>query len=145
MTSSSGRKLLRAEAPEGAPLIYADGVYALPQPGGLVAVGSTSENRFSHDGTDALLDPVLETARALSPLLARAEVVERWSGIRPRAPRPDPLLGPVPGMEGVFAALGGFKIGFGLAPLVGEVLADMLEGQAPPLPAGFAAAEQMAR
>lgn len=137
--------LLRAEAPEGAPLIYADGVYAVPQPGGMVAVGSTSENRYLHDETDAGLDPVIETARKLSPLLSDAVVVERWAGIRPRAPRPDPLMGPVPGQKGVFAALGGFKIGFGLAPLVGEVLADMLEGATPPLPEGFAAADQMSR
>lgn len=137
--------LLRAQVPDDAPLIFADGVYAVPQPGGLVAVGSTSENQWETTGPDQQLDPVIAAARALSPALAEAPVHARWAGIRPRARRPDPMLGPVPGLPGVLAALGGFKIGFGLAPLVAETLADMIEGARPDLPPGFSAAEQMGR
>ncbi|MSU88605.1 FAD-dependent oxidoreductase [Rhodobacteraceae bacterium 2CG4] len=135
--------LLQADTPAAAPLVFADGIYVVPQPGGLVAVGSTSENRWADPAPDARLEAVIARARALVPALADAPVRERWAGIRPRAPRPDPMLGPVPGLPGVLAALGGFKIGFGLAPLVAETLADMIAGGAPDLPADFAAAAQI--
>src|SRR5690606_41267108 len=41
-----------------------------------------------------------------------------------------PVLGPWPGRAGQFVANGGFKIGFGMAPKVAEVMADLvLEGR----------------
>jgi len=137
--------LLRARVSDHAPLLFADGVYAVPQPGGLVAVGSTSENQWDDAAPDQRLDPVIAAARTLSRALAAPRGHARGAGSRPRARRPEPMLGPVPGMPGVLAALGGFKIGFGLAPLVAETLADMIEGARPDLPPGFAAAEQMGR
>jgi glycine oxidase len=40
------------------------------------------------------------------------------------------VLGPWPGRPGHFVANGGFKIGFGMAPKVAEVMADLvLEGR----------------
>ena len=42
---------------------------------------------------------------------------------------PASLLGPWPGRPGHFIANGGFKIGFGVVPLVAQVMADLvLEG-----------------
>ncbi len=41
-----------------------------------------------------------------------------------------PVLGPWPGRPGQFVANGGFKIGFGMAPKVADVMADLvLEGR----------------
>ncbi len=137
--------LLRADAPAGAPLITADGVYVVPQPGGRVAVGSTSEDDWD-DPTrvDARLDAVIAQAGALCPALAGAPVIERWAALRPRAARSDPMIGWAPGRTGVLIAGGGFKIGFGIAHAIGESLADMVEGHAPPLPPGFAVADHAA-
>jgi glycine oxidase len=54
----------------------------------------------------------------------------RWAGIRPKAASRAPLLGAWPGRAAHFVANGGFKIGFGMAPKVAEVMADLvLEGQ----------------
>ena len=137
--------LLAADAPADAPLIFADGVYVVPQPDGRVAVGSTSEDVWEDAiACDARLDAVVARARALRPALADAPVVARWAALRPRAARPDPMLGPMPGRDGVLIAAGGFKTGFGLAPAVGEILADMVEGRSPPLPDGFAVADHLA-
>ncbi len=36
------------------------------------------------------------------------------------------MLGPWPGRAGQFIANGGFKIGFGMAPKVAEVMADLV-------------------
>ena len=113
------------------PQIFADGIHAVPQSGGAVAVGSTSERQ--HDGaraTDARLDELIARARRLIPGLSGAPVIGRWAGIRPRPSTRSPWLGPYPGRPGHFVANGGFKIGFGLAPMIGETLADlMLQGQ----------------
>ena len=48
-----------------------------------------------------------------------------------------PMVGAWPGRPGHFIANGGFKIGFGMAPKVAEVMADLvLEGR-DSIPEGF--------
>ena len=64
------------------------------------------------------------------PALRDAKVLARWAGVRPRASSRAPLLGAWPGRPGHFLANGGFKIGFGMAPKIAEVMADLvLDGQ----------------
>jgi glycine oxidase len=64
-------------------------------------------------------------------------VIERWAGLRPRARSRAPMLGRWPGRPGHYIANGGFKIGFGMAPKVAEVMAAlMLDGQEA-IPEGF--------
>lgn len=121
-----------------APQVYADGIYIVPHANGTVAIGSTSENSFDDPtGTDAQLDDILARARAICPALGNAPVLQRWAGVRPKARRRDPMLGPVPGKDGVLAAMGAFKIGFGIAHKVGEVLADYAVGRDVDLPDSF--------
>ena len=77
-------------------------------------------------------------ATAAVPLLHGARVVERWAGLRPRARSRAPVLGPHPSRPGQFLANGGFKIGFGMAPRAGEVMADLLlEGREEAVPRAF--------
>lgn len=112
-----------------APQIYIDGLHVVPHADGTVAVGSTSEGTWQADGPDAQLDALIARVRALVPALKDAPVLPRWAGIRPRTASRMPLLGPHPTRAGVFLANGGFKIGIGLAPIVGRVMADLvLEG-----------------
>jgi len=113
-----------------APQVSAPGLHIVPHADGTVAVGSTSEASFSDPSTtDEQLEAVLARARALCPVLAEAPVIERWAGLRPRGPGRGPLLGAHPARPGTWIANGGYKIGFGLAPLVAESLAAaILEG-----------------
>ncbi|MHA6345087.1 NAD(P)/FAD-dependent oxidoreductase [Roseivivax sp. CAU 1761] len=113
------------------PQILADGLHIVPHDDGTVAVGSTTEREFDAPGaTDAQLDALIEQAGEVLPILAGARVVARWAGLRPRARSRAPMLGPWPGRAGHFVANGGFKIGFGMAPKVAEVMADLvLEGR----------------
>ncbi|MDV4144516.1 NAD(P)/FAD-dependent oxidoreductase [Shimia sp. FJ5] len=118
--------LLRLSRPD-APQLYADAVHIIPHVDGTVAIGSTSERDFdAPDTTDALLDEVIARAFAAVPALEGAEVIERWAGVRPRAKSRAPMLGAHPTKPGQFIANGGFKIGFGMAPKVGEVMADLI-------------------
>lgn len=120
------------------PQLFAGGLHLVPHADGTVAIGSTSENDWT-DGAavDAQCDGLLARAVAACPALQGAGVIERWAGVRPRARSRAPMLGAWPGRPGHFVANGGFKIGFGMAPKVAAVMADLvLEGR-DAIPPGF--------
>lgn len=124
--------LLRCDLGRAAPQVYADNVHIVPHENGTVAIGSTSENHWTQgDATDEKLDVLIAKARAILPCLAGAEVIEHWAGVRPRSITRAPVLGPWPGRAGHYVANGGFKIGFGMAPKIAQVMVDLvLDGRA---------------
>ena len=69
--------------------------------------------------------------------IAGAPVVARWAGLRPRARSRAPILGEWPDRPGHYIANGGFKIGFGMAPKVGQVMADLILRGQDTIPDGF--------
>ncbi|WP_424944498.1 NAD(P)/FAD-dependent oxidoreductase [Aliiroseovarius crassostreae] len=118
--------------------IAAGPVLIVPHDNGTVAVGSTSERDYtSPDQTDEQLEDILRQAGEVMPVLRAAPVIERWAGLRPRAKSRAPMLGEWPGREGEFIANGGFKIGFGMAPKVAEVMADLVLDGADTVPDRF--------
>ncbi|MEY8829300.1 NAD(P)/FAD-dependent oxidoreductase [Sedimentitalea sp. XS_ASV28] len=123
--------LLRFDAGANAPQLFVDALHLIPHSDGTLAIGSTSERNYDDArSTDALLDEVIERAIAAMPILHGVSVIERWAGLRPRARSRAPMLGHWPGKRDHFIANGGFKIGFGMAPKVAQVMADLLlEGQ----------------
>lgn len=133
-----GQALSLGFAAEGLPQLFADGLHVVPHADGTVAIGSTSETVFDDPAaTDGQLDTLHARAVAALPVLAGAPVVARWAGLRPRATTKAPVLGAWPGRAGHFVANGGFKIGFGIAPKVAQVMADLvLEGR-DAIPEGF--------
>ncbi len=133
-----GQAALLAYDAAGQPQIFAGGVHIVPHLDGTVAIGSTTERDYD-DGaaTDAQLDALIDRARALMPCLAVAPVVERWAGLRPRSRSRAPMIGPHPFRPGAFVANGGFKIGFGMAPGVARVMADLILDGIDAVPADF--------
>ena len=120
-----------------APQLYAGGLHIVPHADGTVALGSTSERDFdAPETTDAQLDALIARVREVCPDLADAPVIDRWAGLRARAPSRAPMLGPWPGRAGQFVLNGGFKIGFGMAPILARMIADLLEGHGE-IPAGL--------
>ena len=118
--------LLRFDA-GAVPQLFADAVHIVPHADGTLAIGSTSEREYDDpSSTDSALDYVLDRAMRAVPVLHGAEVIERWAGIRPRSKSRAPMLGAHPLHKGQFIANGGFKIGFGMAPKVAEVMADLV-------------------
>lgn len=119
------------------PQLLVAGLHVVPHVDGTVAVGSTSERVWQDLEVDHRAEDLHRRAVEALPVLAGAEVVERWAGLRPRATSRAPLLGAWPGRAGHFVANGGFKIGFGMAPKVAEVMVDLvLEGR-DAIPEGF--------
>ena len=130
--------LLRFDAGK-VPQVFAGGVHVVPHADGTVAIGSTSEREFEGLGTDAQIEAVIAAARAAMPVLRDAPVIECWAGLRPRARSRAPMLGAWPGRPGHYIANGGFKIGFGMGPKVGAVMAALVLEGADGIPEGFCA------
>ena len=119
------------------PQLFVDGLHIVPHADGTVAIGSTSEASWSDVGPDAQLDALHAKAMSAVPALAGAEVTERWAGIRPKSASRAPVLGAWPDRPGHYVANGGFKIGFGMAPKVAEVMADLVIAGSDTIPSDF--------
>lgn len=121
-----------------APQVFVDGLHIVPHANGTLAVGSTSEREFEDPTTlDAQCDDLIARAVGAMPVLSDAPVVDRWAGVRPRARSRAPMLGAWPDRAGHFIANGGFKIGFGMAPKVAQVMADLILDGDDHIPDGF--------
>jgi glycine oxidase len=133
-----GQAALLAADWRDAPQVFGDGLHVVPHADGTLAIGSTSERDFDAAGTmDAQLDALIERARALCPDLGTAPVIDRWAGLRARAPSRAPILGPWPGRAGHFVLNGGFKIGFGLAPRLAALITDLVIDGRDAIPEGL--------
>lgn len=122
-----GQAALVSHDASGEPQVFADGIHIIPHLDGTVAIGSTSEREFDDPtGIDTLLDDLLERAAIAMPILRGAKTVKRWAGVRPRAASRAPLLGAWPDRPDHFVANGGFKIGFGMAPKIAQVMCDLI-------------------
>jgi len=139
-----GQAALLAADWRDAPQVFAEGVHLVPHGDGTLAIGSTSERVFdAPDTTDDQLETLITRARALSPDLAGAAVLTRWAGLRPRSPSRAPMLGEWPGRPGQYVMNGGFKIGFGMAPKLAEVMVDLLLDGRDAIPQGFRVSDNL--
>lgn len=133
-----GQCLLLEHDAHTRPQIFADGIHFVAHENGTLAVGSTSEIDWSGAHlTDDKSDDLLARAIEICPVLHGAKVLERWAAVRPRGRKRAPILGPHPSRKNVYIANGGFKIGFGVAIRVGEVMADLVLDGAADIPASF--------
>ena len=65
------------------------------------------DRRVTGDGVAWLLG----LTRTLCPVLLQGEIAETWTGLRPGSETGDPLIGPVPGYEGLWVSAGHFRTG----------------------------------
>ena len=83
---------------------------------------------------DVPLDLVAELGGQVAtrlPAFAEAGLVSSWTGLYDVTPDWNPVLGPVPGWDGLQVAFGFSGHGFKLAPTIGKVLAQTALGLAP--------------
>src|SRR3989440_4049938 len=109
--------------------------YLLTKADGSTYVGTTVEDAgYDARPTAAGIGPLLALAPRLVPRLGDATVAATWAGLRPGTTDARPLIGRVPGWQGVTLAAGHFRDGILLAPITGELVADLLAGRPPRLP-----------
>ena len=82
---------------------------------------------------DAMVDEAAQAAARL-PDFAEGRLVKFWSGLYDTTPDWNPVLGPVPGIDGMQVAFGFSGHGFKLSPMIGRLLAQSMLGMATDLP-----------
>ena len=102
-------------------------------PGVLMGMGRPDE-RPSFDTTPDqrfIAEDLLPTAVRVFPPLEDAGLERTWAGLYEMTPDRHPILGPVPGIDGFYLAVGFSGHGFQHAPVVGKLMAEMVvEGSA---------------
>lgn len=116
--------------PDFSPVITCDDVHIVPVGNQEFWVGATVE--FSENGGEIhanadMLEQVMARARSLCPALADAEIIKKWSGLRPRPEgRPAPIIETLPGNDRVLIASGHYRNGVLLAPATARSIREMI-------------------
>lgn len=114
-------------------LVGAHSHYFLTFPEHRVVVGATREDDAGFDPrlTAAGVHEVLSEALRVAPGLGEATLLWQRVGLRPATPDGLPVLGQVPGQEGIYLATGHGASGLQLGPYSGALVADLVLGRAP--------------
>ena len=104
---------------------------------GFLSVGSTRGRDYDKDNlfmgmeydrqpTEKARMDIMGWATDVFPDLENAELVEQLAGSRPLSPDRLPIIGPVPGTDGVMLATGHTTKGIHLSLITGKALADRI-------------------
>ena len=108
-------------------VIYSPRGYLVPRLDGRLLAGSTTEHAgFEKQVTAAGVQSIISAALEISPRMAALPLTDSWSGLRPRAADPLPVLGPCAEIAGVYYATGHYRNGILLAPITGELIAGAI-------------------
>jgi glycine oxidase len=110
-------------------------VYLVPRPSGELLVGATVERvGFQRAVTAQGIAGLLQAAIELVPALGSLPIARTWYGFRPWAPDGLPVLGPWPGIEGLFVATAHYRNGIMLAPITARLMKEWITGGRPSIP-----------
>lgn len=119
-----------------------DYLYARSTPAGRIIIGGEDSREITEpDARDALIP---EKSRLLTRKLAALwpaadlDVEFRWSGTFDTTSDGLPLIGPVPGVKGVYAAYGYGGNGITFSFLAAQLIGDLIAGSSSPLLSDFA-------
>jgi glycine/D-amino acid oxidase-like deaminating enzyme len=105
---------------------------------GVLSVGSTGGRDYDQKDlfwgeeydvvpTETAKLELLQRAIDVFPELESAELVQQLAGSRPLSPDRMPIIGPVPGMDGIVLATGHSTKGIHLGPITGRVVAEYIQ------------------
>jgi glycine oxidase len=130
-----GQMIALAHVPPALTYCVHGEVYVIPRPSGELLIGATVERAgFQRAVTAEGIAGLLRAAIELVPALRDLPIARTWCGFRPWAPDSLPVLGPWPGIEGLFVATGHFRNGILLAPITARLMADWVTSGAPSIP-----------
>jgi len=117
------------------------GIYFRCYGGRQVLVGDTGDGEAiaapDTEQADVDLDHVADIGAKLArrmPSFAEAGLAASWTGVYDVTPDWNPVLGPLPGIDGLLVAFGFSGHGFKLSPIVGRIVAQSALGLTPDLP-----------
>jgi glycine/D-amino acid oxidase-like deaminating enzyme len=103
------------------------GVSIEPTARGNFVLGSTREFvGFDKRVTLAGIDHIARKVSSILPALKKIKIIRVFAGLRPYTPDGRPILGPVAGLDGFVMAAGHEGDGIALAPITGEIIAELI-------------------
>ncbi len=133
-------QILRLEL-DGPPLnhsfYHSGGGYVSGKYDGLVWVGTTEERvGFDDRPTEGARQSIMKGAVEIIPALSEARLVLQTACLRPVSEDGLPIIGEVPGWDGVYLATGAGRKGILLAPAMAQAMADLVTTGSTDLPIG---------
>jgi glycine oxidase len=111
-------------------VVYGPRGYVVPRGDGTIG-GSTMENTgFDSSVTESGVAKVRGAAEEICPQLAALPAPKAWAGLRPVTPDMLPMLGRDPEHHSLIYACGHSRNGVLMAPLTGDIVADLVTGAA---------------
>ncbi len=83
-------------------------------------------DNFPQRATDASLEEMIERTCRRIPKLENAEVMRGVTGVYDMTPDSRPLLGEIPGINGLYVCAGFSGMGFKISPAIGLVMSELL-------------------
>ena len=134
-----GARLARAVKPARGQLVsyamsplrhvaYGPRGYVVPR-GDSTIGGSTMESvGFDANTTDEGIEKVRSASEEICPSLSVGKTTRSWAGLRPVTPDMLPIIGPDPEDQSLIYACGHSRNGVLMAPLTGDLIADLVTG-----------------
>ncbi len=116
-------------------LSYGD-MYLLHKADGVTLAGTTYErdSGFVNHPTPAGREAIINAALRMAPSLEDARVAGHISGLRPASGDSLPLIGPIPGWQGLYMVSGHDRKGMGLSLISSRIIADLIAKGRSPVP-----------
>ena len=96
-------------------------------PGILMGMSDRDEpSSFDLHVDRGFMEKVVEAAIHRAPILEKAEILRGWGGLYAITPDENPFIGAIPGIEGLFSAIGFSGHGFQQGPAVGHILSGLI-------------------
>ncbi|MDE2803030.1 MAG: FAD-dependent oxidoreductase [Chloroflexota bacterium] len=109
--------------------------YLVRKPDGLLWTGTTEDDvGFDREPSASAAERIMAGARRVFPAIDRGAVELHTACLRPVAPDNAPIIGPVPGLRGVYLATGAGRKGILAGPALGKATADLITTGATSLP-----------
>ena len=101
--------------------------YVSSKPDGLIWVGTTEERGgFDDRPTPEARESIMKGAVEIMPILSEARLALQTACLRPVSEDGLPIIGEVPGWEGVYTATGAGRKGILLGPAMAQAIADLV-------------------
>lgn len=124
---SYGGQMLSVAPIEGAPqlTIRCGDLYIVPKQDRIVIGATTEPERVLQTAEADVIAELKARAAEICPVLAEAETLESWAGVRPGTKDHAPILGET-GVANLYVASGHYRNGILLAPITAQVMADLI-------------------
>jgi glycine/D-amino acid oxidase-like deaminating enzyme len=116
---------------EKQPVITGDDVHIVPLKNNEYWIGATVEFPENDDQIlpdSSQLDAVLTKATTICPQLSQGQILQTWSGLRPRPDgQPAPIIRSLPGYSNILLATGHYRNGVLLAPVTAQEICHIMQ------------------